>query len=264
MKLFKRLLILIFLILIVAVFARNILVKVGARHAVKNVTGLPLSIGGLNIGIKNPTIDIDDLRLQNPESFIDRTMVEVPDIDVDYNPQEFIKGNIHFNKVKFHLSEFLIVKNGEGELNIAALKTVKRAKRQDPDASSGGDRTLVIEKLLLQIDRVVYKDYSAGLEPKVKSFNVNINEEFEDIRNLEMIVKLVLNRVLREASLEDLLEVGLDELSRGIEGVLNTSTTIAVEKIQEVIKKTDVITEDAGDLFKDKARQMKKLFDQNK
>ena len=264
MKLFKRLLVLIFLILIVAVFARNIIVKIGARHAVKNVTGLPLSIGGLNIGLKNPTIDIDDLRLQNPESFIDKTMVDVPDIDVDYNPQEFIKGNIHFNRVKVHLSEFLIVKNGDGKLNIAALKPVKRAKRQDPSASGSGDRTLVIEKLLLQVDRVVYKDYSAGLEPKVKTFNVNINEEFEGVRNLETIVKLVLNRVLREASLEDLLEVGLDELSRGLEGILDNSTKLAVEKIKDAIQITDTVTEEAGDLFKDKARQMKKLFDQNK
>lgn len=130
MKLLKKLLFLIVFLLVVLVLARNYVVKIGAEQFVKQQTGLPLKMEGINIGLVDTKIDIDDLKLYNPPNFEEKLMVNIPDIYVDYNLPEIIKGNIHLNEIRFHLNEVIIVKNKAGQTNIDALKALQQPKQE--------------------------------------------------------------------------------------------------------------------------------------
>ncbi len=258
MKLFKRLLVLIFILLIVSVFARNMLVKFAAQHIVKKSTGLPLHIKGLKIGLKEPIIDIDDMVLNNPANFRDKVMAEVPDIYIDYDKAELIKGNLHFNHVRFHLSEFVVIKSGEGEINIDALKVMRRQPSEPPvpEDAPKPQRSVQMDKLELKIDRLVYKDYSSGIDPKIQSFNLNIHETFTDVADLESLVQIILVRSLSKAGISRLVGVNLSQIREGVQGIISTSTTVATETIKEAVG----IVDDTTDAFMDKARKMKDLF----
>ncbi len=49
------------------------------------MTGLPLKIGHLEVGILRPVIVVRDLKLGNPASFSDPVMVNLHELYVDYD-----------------------------------------------------------------------------------------------------------------------------------------------------------------------------------
>lgn len=275
MKLLKKLFGLLILLLIVAVFARNFIVKAGAEQAVAKITGLPLKIEGLNIGLKTTNIDIDDLKLYNPSNFPERMMANVPDIYVDYNLTDIVKGKIHLEEIRFHLNEFIVVKNKDGQTNLDSLKALQQTKKageakkkQEPAPSKKMD--VQIDNLSLRIDRVVYKDYTAGDEPKVQTFNVNLNENHTNIQDLNAVVSLIVFKALVGTPIAVLSGFDMNSLAGGLTDTLKSSTKIATDAINDAKGMLDTTTGDlkattenlkgTADNLKEKAKSLKGLF----
>lgn len=268
MKFLKRIFGLIILLLVVAVFARNFIVKFGAEQAVKKLTGLPLKMEGLSIGLKNTNVDIDDLKLYNPPDFPEKLMANVPDIYVDYNLPDLIKGNIHLNEIRFHLNEFIVVKNKAGQTNLDSLKALQQPKKEgapkkkeEPAAPKKTD--VKIDNLSLRIDRVVYKDYSVGNEPKIQTFDINLNENYTNIQNLNAVVSLIVFKALFKTPIASLSGFDLNGITGGLTDTLKSSTKAATDAVKDakgILGDTTGNLKGTADSLKDKAKDLKGLF----
>ena len=78
-------------VLLILVSAKNIIAKKAISAGVKNMTGLDLTIGSMNVGLFKSVIDIKQLQLNNPKGFNDKVMVDMPEIYADYDLGAFFK-----------------------------------------------------------------------------------------------------------------------------------------------------------------------------
>jgi uncharacterized protein involved in outer membrane biogenesis len=228
-------------VIIVVLLAKDFIIKASVEKGVELVTGLKLKIGSLNVGILKPIIDIKNLKLLNPVDFSDRTMVEMPEIYVNYDLPAIIGGKIHLPEVRLALREFVVVKNAKGSLNLDAFKTVQAQKEGKPSAqnTSGKAPQIKIDTLQLNIGKVIYKDYSKGSAPDVKEFNVNLNERYTNVDNPQALVNLIVVKALMNTSISALTNFNLKGLEGSIGGVVagaEKMTSTAVDKVKGILK----------------------------
>ena len=228
-------------VIIVVLLAKDLIIKTSVEKGVELVTGLKLNIGSLKVGILKPFIDIKNLTLLNPADFPDRTMVEMPEIYVNYDLPAIIGGKIHLPEVRLALKEFVVVKNAKGGLNLDAFKTVQAQKegKSPSSGASGKAPQIKIDALQLNIGKVIYKDYSKGGAPDVKEFNVNLNERYTNVDNPQALVNLIVVKALMNTSISALTNFNLKGLQSNIGGVVAGAekiTSTAVDKVKDILK----------------------------
>lgn len=251
MKLLKKLLFLIIFLLVILVLARNYVVKIGAEQFVKKQTGLPLKMEGINIGLVDTKVDIDDLKLYNPPNFEEKLMVNIPDVYVDYNLPEIIKGNVHLNEIRFHLNEVIIVKNKAGQTNIDTLKALQQPKadgeapkseESKPTSKKKGKE--YIQQASLRVDRFTYKDYSGDGEPKIITKDIGFNKTYKEIDSFNKLVALIVVDATLSAGLSDLVNITSAAQMLG-DDLLNQAGGMLKDVTGGLLKGTDSISDKA-------------------
>lgn len=225
-----------FTILIIAVvlilaasLTKDIIVKISIERGVELVTGLKLGIRSISVGIFKPVVHIKYIRLTNPRRFIDRTMIDMPEIYVHYDLPAIMAGNIHLPEMRLVLREFIVVKNSKGELNLDALRPVQAQKRGRTVSRRTAGRApgIKIDRLVLSIGKVVYKDYTRPGPPDVREFNIDLNESYTDIDDLRVLTNLIVVKALTNTSIAALANFDLNGLQSTIGGTLATAHKLA-------------------------------------
>jgi len=249
-------------ILIALFFGKNVVIKTSVTAGVRAMTGLKLSIRSMDFGIFKTLIGINELQLYNPSGFVDKLMIDCPEIYVDYDLGAFMKGRTHLEEVRLNLKEFIVVKNEAGELNLDSLKVVKEEEVIDKDKKEKSKtRELQIDILELRIDKVVYKDYSKGTPPKVKEYNVNIDDRFENITDPKTFGRLIIVKALKNTTIASLTNFDLGKLQRGISGTVRKTAEKALETPGRAIE----IGKDAGEKARETAEEkVKKAIEAEK
>ena len=252
MKKFVTVIVILFVVILVLLFTKNMIAKIAVERGVEFATGLKLRISGLKVGVFKSRIDIDGLKLYNPKGFEDKIMVDLPDIYVDYNLPSIIKGNVHLYDIKLHLKEFVVVKNKDGEVNLDSLKVVQ-AQKEARDKPKAKAPDIQIDNLELKIDRVIYKDYSKGAQPSVKEFNVNIYEKYTNISNLNAVMSIIVVKALTKTTIAGLTNIDLQGLNSTVTDTLSKSTKavtgVASKATKSVGDAGKSITESAGKIM---------------
>jgi len=211
-------------LVIVMSFAKNIMAGAIVSAGVKAITGLKLEIKNMNVGVLRTLIGVRGLKLFNPPGFKDSLMADVPELYVNYDLGAFFKKKVHLNELKLNLKELIVVKNKKGELNLNSLKVVKKKKET---AGKDAKKThFQIDALELKIGRVIYKDYSTGGAPKVREFNVDVEERYENITDPRALGKLIIFRALVNTTISSLANFDLGPLKEGLNRTLNKATKI--------------------------------------
>ncbi|MBW2038065.1 MAG: hypothetical protein JRI46_00470 [Deltaproteobacteria bacterium] len=253
-------------VIIVGVFVlllvfKNMLIKMGVEKGAKKVTGLELAIGDMDVGLLASKVDITDMKLLNPAGFPDKVMINIAKFLVDFELASFFKGRAHFETVELNLKELIVVRNRERKLNISALKSVseKTKKEKKPVKKKKEEKTppeVTIDKLILTIGKVTYKDYSWGKTPFTKTFNIGVHEVFRNITDPKKLVNLIIVRALQGTGIAQLANFDLgtlradvsDTLKKGVSGVTEagqkelkelekTTKEEAAEKVEEEVTK---------------------------
>lgn len=229
-----------FLIIVVAIIAlllvaKNLIAKAAVEGGVKAVTGLPLKMDKLDISLTKSYIAIEKLDLQNPKGFPERTMLNMPEIYIDYHLGDIIGGNIHLEEVRIDMAEFVVVKNTDGTLNLDTLKALQGDKKEgapkeEKPKEKGEAPQIQLDVLKLKLGQVVYKDYSkGGNEPAVKTFKMDIQEEYTNITDPNNLVRLIVLKVMMGTPLAALTNFDLGPLQDGLGNVLASGTKITGE-----------------------------------
>ncbi len=249
MKLIMKLLTLLIVVLVVLVLARNVVVKAVAENGVKAVTGMPLSIGKLDISFAKTLLDIENLVVKNPAGFHDTSLVDIPKILVDFELGSFLKGKGHIENIEFNMDQFTVVKNEKGELNLDRLKALAGTQKpsaqkpqQEPTAPSK-PMPMQIDVMRLKIGKVVYVDYSGG-QPATKEFKINLDQTFQNISDLQSVVRLIVLKAMLSSGLSNLVDFDIAGLQSAVTDSLNASAKMAAEAAQ---KGLDTLKSTVGD-----------------
>lgn len=211
------------------VFLKNAVAGAAIAGGVSAVTGLKASVGAAELGILTTRLGIRNFRLQNPKGWPEKEMLNAPELYVDYALGDVLRGDIHIEEMRLNVAELAVVKNARGEVNVDQIKPVRAAKERKtearPEPSEPAERRaeakrqgmppIRIDLLRLTVGKVVYKDYSAGGEPAVQEFDVNLNEEYRDISDPAELVSVVLMRALAKTTISRLAGLDLKALQSG-------------------------------------------------
>jgi len=246
-------------ILLVLSFAKDMIVKVSVEKGVQVVTGLPLKIRGFNVGIIKTLVGIKDLRLFNPKGYKDKIMLDMPEIYVDYDLPAIFKGKIHLQEMRINMKQFTVVKNENGELNLDSLKVVQAQKEgkkpQEKTAKEGGKAPEIqIDSLKLKIGKVIYKDYSRGGAPSVKEFNINLDEEYENITDPYSLVSLIIVKTLMNTTIASLTNFDLG----GLKGTVSDTLASAQKVMGEAAAQAEAAVQEGARQAQEAAAQAQK------
>ncbi len=243
MRFIRKVLFCLLILIVIIVLARNVVFKVGVEQGVQAITGLPLRMEKLDIGLTTTSMQIKGLRIYNPDGFPDKVMLDMPEIYVDYDLMPLLQKKVFLSEVRINLKEFMVVKNKEGAVNLDALKNLQTEK--EPEVKKEKSKTsppeLKIDLLELKIGKVVSKDYSSGDEPSVQEFNINIDERFEDITNVNALVSIIVFKALANTSVGALLDIDLGAMKDAVTGTLSGAKDVAIGTLKTttgILKKT--------------------------
>jgi len=246
------------LVVIIALFfGKNMIIKTSVTTGVKAMTGLKLSIRSMNVGVFKSLIGINELQLYNPSGFKDKLMMDLPEIYVDYNLGAIMGGKAHLEEVRLNLKEFIVVKNEAGELNLDSLRVVKETEGEEAEKDdSKKEKTempdIQIDLLELKIDRVIYKDYSKGGSPKVREFNVNIDERYENITDPQSFVRLIIVKALKNTTIASLANFNIGKLQKGLTDTVRKTAEKALQAPGNAVEAgKDLIEEKAAETAKE-------------
>ncbi|KHE90569.1 MAG: hypothetical protein K8F52_02645 [Candidatus Scalindua rubra] len=261
----------VFAILIALFIGKNMIIKTSVTTGAKAMTGLKLSIRSMNVGVFKSLIGINELQLYNPPGFEDKLMMDLPEIYVDYNLGAIMGGKAHLEEVRLNLKEFIVAKNEAGELNLDSLSVVKETEGEVAEKDDGKkEKTkmpdIQIDLLTLKIDKVIYKDYSKGGSPKVKEFNVNIDERYENITDPQSFVRLIIVKALKNTTIASLANFDIEKLQKGLTEAARKAAEKAMETpdkaveagkkaAEETVEKATNAGKDASEKIQETARE---------
>lgn len=119
-----RLALLAVVLVIVALFSLNTIVRVLIEHNIRAQTGMDAEIGRVEVGWTEPTFEIRDLKIYNPPNFGGTPFLDIPEIHVEYDRGALLKKNLHLTLLRLNLSELDVVRSRKGDLNMFALNQV--------------------------------------------------------------------------------------------------------------------------------------------
>jgi hypothetical protein len=108
-------------LVIVLLLSLNSILRVFIEHQIRAQTGMDAEVGRFSLGLAEPTVTIQNLRLYNPPSFGGTPFLDIPEIHVEYDRAALARHEIHVTLLRFNLGELDIVKNQAGQTNIFSL-----------------------------------------------------------------------------------------------------------------------------------------------
>jgi hypothetical protein len=136
-----RLFILAVVLVIIFFLSLNSILRTVIEHNIRAQTGMDAEIGRFKLGLLEPTVEIQNLKIYNPPSFGGTPFLDIPEIHVEYDRAALAKHEIHVTLMRFNLGEFDIVKNEAGRTNIFSLGAAVPAKKP-----GGGPTTINFKK----------------------------------------------------------------------------------------------------------------------
>jgi uncharacterized protein involved in outer membrane biogenesis len=141
-RIFKWLFRLFLLAVVLAVIfflSLNSILRVVIEHNIRAQTGMDAEIGRFKLGLTEPVIEIQNLKIFNPPSFGGTPFLDIKEIHAEYDRAALAKSELHVTLLRFNLGELDIVKNQAGQTNIFSLAALPSVKK------SGGTKTFTAQ-----------------------------------------------------------------------------------------------------------------------
>ncbi len=202
------------IIVIIGLFALSIgkdqVIKTIVTVTATELTGAPVHIDYFYLSTLGRQVRISGFKMYNPKGFSNGILLDLPKVSVKYDLGALFHGKIHLVSSEIDLKEMDLEKNSQCELNVDALKVVKQGEKQE--GGSSGRMSMDIDRLDLGIAKIISKDYSAGKEPVIKVYDINIHKSYRNIRSGRQLVALILTEPMKSAGIEGAKIYGVSAL----------------------------------------------------
>lgn len=200
-----RILAVVFVVFVVLGVVKDFAIKAAVEAAASRLLGADVRIGGFSLGLLRQSMRVRAFKIGNPPGFPQGTMLDVTEVGVDYDLSALLSGKLHFPLVILNLNEMVVVKNPDGVLNVDALKVAgkKEAAPAGKPEKPSKPLSLKIDVLRLNVNRVVFKDYTQGKEPLVQVFDVNLKDKtYTDIQSAQQLAALIMVEAMKPTAIK--------------------------------------------------------------
>ena len=226
MKTFLKWMVIVVVVLVVGlVLARNLIARISVEMGATRMTGFPLEIGSVSVGLLNGQLDLRDVKLMNPPEFHEKMFVEMPQLFIDYRLGSMLAGTPHINDMKINLEQCVVVKNEKGETNAMKLKGMVSpsgsssvSHGQTGSQPASGKMKYRVDLLRIHVGTVTYVDYSHG-QPSTHRKQLNMDVTYKDINDSTDISRLVMLTVIDQAH----LPINTEDLKKSLGNVRNAA-----------------------------------------
>jgi uncharacterized protein involved in outer membrane biogenesis len=168
----------------VLLLVRDPIIKTEAEKQIRAQTGMDATIGLLHVGIKDPVIQIENLRIYNLPGFLNPRFLDIPEIHVEYDRGALLSRKLRLTLVRFNLADVSVDENFDGKTNIQLLQ--ERQKKLQAAAAGGKAskpalKFAGIDKLILTLGRV---RFTSAKDPRRNS-EQNLNIKNYELKNIE-------------------------------------------------------------------------------
>jgi hypothetical protein len=125
-----RLFILVVVLAVIFILSLDSILRVVVEHNIRAQTGMEAEIGRFHVGLIDPVIQVENLRIYNPKSFGGTPFLDIPEIHVEYDKPALADGELHLTILRFNLGELDIVKNEKGQTNIFSMGLAMPSKEE--------------------------------------------------------------------------------------------------------------------------------------
>lgn len=133
-----RLFILAVVVVVIFLLSLDSILRLVAEHNIRAQTGLDAEIGRFHLGLLDPVVEIEDLKLYNPPAFGGTPFLNIPEIHVEYDRAALANYKIHVTLMRFNLGELDIVKNEAGQTNLFSLGIALPGNKPAQGSSENG------------------------------------------------------------------------------------------------------------------------------
>ena len=116
-----RLFLLVLVLVVVFFLSLDPILRLVAEHNIRAQTGMEAKIGRFHLGLTEPVVSIENLRLYNPPEFGGTPFLNIPEIHVEYDREALAQSRVHLTLLRFNLGELDIVRNDAGKTNFFSL-----------------------------------------------------------------------------------------------------------------------------------------------
>ena len=238
-KLLWKILAALVVLLVIPFVGRNVIARKSVEYGAKKMTGFPLEIGSVDLGLLSSKVDVHDLKLMNPPEFPEKMFVDMPQLYVDYRLGSMISGAPHINDMLINIKQLVIVKNNQGESNAQKLKGV--VSPSGGSSKSSKSSKYAVDRLRVHIGTVTIKDFSHA-KPTEHTTTLNVDATYNNITDSTDISRLVLLTVMSQVHLPD-IGIKTEDLKKSLSNVTDAAgealkgATDATKGLLDTIKK---------------------------
>jgi hypothetical protein len=231
------------------ILGHNILIKWTAGAALERALGVDLKMDSFRAGITRSVVKVGDFTVMSPEGFEDEPMMKASHIYADYELGPLLDKEIHLTYLKLNAGEIVVVKNRQGKVNIQEIKKAMERRRRPKsrgEKRGTGKRGkndgpfFKIDLLVMSLGKIVFKDYSTGKRPRIKTIPFSFSEaQFRDVRSNDIYASMALL-----ASASQFFPQGLSTVSGDVSGLGKSSNKAgktlkgAGQRLLKQLKKT--------------------------
>ena len=182
---------------------RNSIVQSLLEQQLRAETGMEVDIGGIDVGVRAPTLRIENLRIYNPQGFDRGMFVDIPAVTLEYDAAALKHRQLRLRVLRVDVFEIHFVRNREGLNNLQHLRAQSRRLHQGPpswlDMEFEG-----IDDLRLEVGRFKYTD---NKDSRSDELWLGIrNAAFKNVKSVDDLQPFI-TKVGREKNLKAALDV---------------------------------------------------------
>lgn len=157
-----RLFLLAVVLVVVFLLSYDSVIRLMIEHNIRAQTGMDAEIGRFHLGLLEPVIEIENLKLYNTPEFGGTPFLSIPEIHIEYDREALAEKKIHITLLRFNLGELDIVKNEAGKTNVFELGTTLPAQRMRGAKSPNPELAVLKDRTGLDFQQIDVLNVSVG------------------------------------------------------------------------------------------------------
>ncbi len=198
--LFRLVVLLVGLIAAVILF-RNPILRNFLEWRLGAETGLDARIGYLHLGLAEPTLRIEEVKLYDPAEFGGGVFVTVPEVYGEYDRGSAAWRRLRFSRLRLDLAELNVVEDKDGKTNLERL--LAHQKQPDGGRIAGWRQRLFsfdsIDTLSLTLGRMRFSSLKNPGPPREVTLDVK-DAELKHVKSGREISTFVLNQLFKRGA----------------------------------------------------------------
>ena len=234
LKILGVLLLLLVLLMLGTVLARDGLARWAVQKIITAKTGFGLDIRRLHISLLQPGLELEGLKLTNPADFPEPGALEIEKLKLSYDCAASTKQETRLPEVTLDLPTVVIVRKADGEVNFQRFAKQKKEEtpvasgepappsqppgQPQPPAENKPPRQVRIDHLNIRLGTVYVRTYVPGeQQPREQKFVMNVDRKFENVTNHDFknIGTQLFLEIMFKSSPDALVNLGAGLLSGG-------------------------------------------------